>query len=108
MWIDFSVRSETHSLKVLVAKYGCKWRVWDVGDDLSNGKTLWLIRNQTRIYAQVDDQSLHEITRTGTGRSNHTKPAGYRVTTTGIGLSASAGDQRDHCPVNRLASPCGP
>ena len=38
MWIDFSVRSETHSLKVLVAKYGCKWRVWDVGDDLSNGK----------------------------------------------------------------------
>lgn len=36
--------------------------------DLSNGKTLWLIRKQTRIYAQVDDQSLHEITRTGTGK----------------------------------------
>ncbi len=36
--------------------------------DLSNGKTLWLIRKQTRIYAQVDDQSLHEITRTGAGK----------------------------------------
>lgn len=38
------------------------------GYDLSNGKTLWLIRKQTRIYAQVDDQSLHEITRTGMGK----------------------------------------
>ncbi len=36
--------------------------------DLSNGKTLWLIRKQTRIYAKVDDQSEHEITRTGNGK----------------------------------------
>ena len=36
--------------------------------DLSNGKTLWLIRKQTRIYAKVDDQSEHEITRTGSGK----------------------------------------
>ncbi|MTW14005.1 hypothetical protein GM658_25660 [Pseudoduganella eburnea] len=36
--------------------------------ELSNGKTLWLMRKQTRIYARVDDQSEHEITRTGLGK----------------------------------------
>jgi len=36
--------------------------------DLSNGKTLWLVRKQLRIYAKVDDQSEHEITRTGNGK----------------------------------------
>lgn len=36
--------------------------------DLSNGKTLWLIRKQTRMYARVDDQSEHEITRAGRGK----------------------------------------
>ena len=35
----------------------------------------------------------------------HPKPAGFRATTTGIGLSASAGDQREHCPVGRLVPP---
>lgn len=30
--------------------------------DLSNGKTLYLIRKATRIYARVDEQSMHEIT----------------------------------------------
>lgn len=38
------------------------------GYELSNGKTLWLIRKQTRIFAKVDDQSEHEITRTGLGK----------------------------------------
>ena len=36
--------------------------------DLSNGKTLYLIRKATRMYAQVDDQSAHEITRAGNGQ----------------------------------------
>ena len=36
--------------------------------DLSNGKTLYLIRKQTRMYARVDDQTEHEITRTGRGK----------------------------------------
>ncbi|HEY0584871.1 MAG TPA: hypothetical protein VGD52_01955 [Pseudoduganella sp.] len=36
--------------------------------DLSNGKTLYLIRKATRMYAQVDNQSLHEITRAGNGQ----------------------------------------
>lgn len=36
--------------------------------DLSNGKTLYLIRRQTHMFAKVDDQSEHEIYRTGTGK----------------------------------------
>lgn len=36
--------------------------------DLSNGKTLYLIRKATRMYAQVDDQTAHEITRAGNGQ----------------------------------------
>lgn len=35
--------------------------------DLSNGKTLYLIRKATRIFARVDDQTEHEITRAGNG-----------------------------------------
>lgn len=35
---------------------------------LSNGKTLYLIRAATRMYAQVDGQSRHEITRAGNGK----------------------------------------
>lgn len=35
--------------------------------DLSNGKTLYLIRKATRIFARVDDQAEHEITRAGNG-----------------------------------------
>lgn len=36
--------------------------------DLSNGKTLYLIRKDTRMFARVDEQSEHEITRAGTGK----------------------------------------
>lgn len=36
--------------------------------DLSNGKTLHLTRKQTRLYAQVDEQTAHEITRAGDGK----------------------------------------
>jgi len=36
--------------------------------DLSNGKTLYLIRKATRMYARVDEQSEHEITRAGNGK----------------------------------------
>jgi hypothetical protein len=36
--------------------------------DLSNGKTLHLIRRHTRLFARVDEQSEHEITRSGNGR----------------------------------------
>jgi len=36
--------------------------------DLSNGKTLYLIRKASRMYAQVDDQTAHEITRSGNGQ----------------------------------------
>ena len=36
--------------------------------DLSNGKTLHLTRKQTRMYARVDQQTEHEITRAGHGR----------------------------------------
>ncbi len=32
--------------------------------DLSNGKTLYLIRKATRMYAMVDQQTMHEITPT--------------------------------------------
>jgi hypothetical protein len=32
--------------------------------ELSNGKTLYLVRKATRIYAMVDQQTMHEITRT--------------------------------------------
>lgn len=35
---------------------------------LSNGKTLYLIRKATRMYARVDEQSEHEITRSGRGK----------------------------------------
>lgn len=35
--------------------------------DLSNGKTLYLIRKHTRMFARVDEQSEHEITRSGNG-----------------------------------------
>jgi hypothetical protein len=36
--------------------------------DLSNGKTLYLIRKATRMYARVDEQGEHEITRAGNGK----------------------------------------
>lgn len=36
--------------------------------DLSNGKTLYLTRKATRMYARVDDQTEHEITRAGQGK----------------------------------------
>lgn len=36
--------------------------------DLSNGKTLYLERKATRMFARVDDQARHEITRTGAGK----------------------------------------
>jgi hypothetical protein len=36
--------------------------------DLSNGKTLYLTRTQTRMYARVDEQTAHEITRAGDGK----------------------------------------
>jgi hypothetical protein len=36
--------------------------------DLSNGKTLYLIRKAARMYARVDEQSEHEITRAGNGK----------------------------------------
>ncbi|WP_342117583.1 hypothetical protein [Pseudoduganella sp. OTU4001] len=36
--------------------------------DLSNGKTLYLVRKQTRLYARVDEQTEHEITRAGYGK----------------------------------------
>lgn len=36
--------------------------------DLSNGKTLYLIRKATRLYARVDEQNEHEITRAGSGK----------------------------------------
>lgn len=36
--------------------------------DLSNGKTLYLERKATRMYARVDQQTTHEITRSGNGK----------------------------------------
>jgi hypothetical protein len=36
--------------------------------DLSNGKTLHLVRKHTRLFARVDEQSEHEITRSGNGK----------------------------------------
>lgn len=36
--------------------------------DLSNGKILHLTRKQTRMYARVDQQTEHEITRAGPGK----------------------------------------
>lgn len=36
--------------------------------DLSNGKTLHLTRKYTRLYAKVDEQTEHEITRAGDGK----------------------------------------
>lgn len=36
--------------------------------ELSNGKTLYLTRRQTHLFAKVDDQSEHEIYRSGTGK----------------------------------------
>lgn len=36
--------------------------------DLSNGKTLYLIRKATRMFARVDEQAAHEITSTGRDR----------------------------------------
>lgn len=35
--------------------------------NLSNGKTLYLLRKATRMYAMVDAQSAHEIAYTGHG-----------------------------------------
>jgi hypothetical protein len=35
---------------------------------LSNGKTLYLVRKATRLFARVDEQSEHEITRSGSGK----------------------------------------
>ena len=36
--------------------------------DLSNGKTLYLVRKASRMFARVDEQSEHEITRAGNGK----------------------------------------
>jgi hypothetical protein len=36
--------------------------------DLSNGKTLYLERKATRLYARVDQQSTHEITPLARGK----------------------------------------
>jgi len=36
--------------------------------ELSNGKTLYLVRKHTRLFARVDEQSEHEIYRAGTGK----------------------------------------
>ncbi|WP_154668240.1 hypothetical protein [Pseudoduganella violaceinigra] len=36
--------------------------------DLSNGKTLYLVRRATRLFARVDEQSEHEITSAGTDK----------------------------------------
>lgn len=36
--------------------------------ELSNGKTLYLMRKATRMYAQVDQQTPHEITGSTSGK----------------------------------------
>lgn len=36
--------------------------------ELSNGKTLYLTRKATRMYAQVDEQTPHEITGSSNGK----------------------------------------
>lgn len=36
--------------------------------ELSNGKTLYLTRKATRMYAQVDEQTAHEITGSSSGK----------------------------------------
>ncbi|MYN02938.1 hypothetical protein GTP41_12585 [Pseudoduganella sp. DS3] len=36
--------------------------------ELSNGKTLYLTRKATRMYAQVDEQTQHEITGSSSGK----------------------------------------
>jgi hypothetical protein len=35
---------------------------------LSNGKTLYMVRRAARMYARVDEQSEHEIYRSGSGK----------------------------------------